>query len=110
MIDAPLEILSRLFSRAIFLTPKVRSLPENHWTFAFIEDPDLQLEVEATFEGRLIPQLSNIIKTQVCFFLCSSQVYLVLKFFVFPADSEFRASIPCTSNVKEALCAILSHA
>lgn len=30
-----------------------------------MEDPKLQLEVEATFEGRLIPQLSTIIKTQI---------------------------------------------
>uniref|UniRef100_A0A8D0BCL0 PDZ domain containing 8 n=1 Tax=Salvator merianae TaxID=96440 RepID=A0A8D0BCL0_SALMN len=39
-------------------------LPFTHWSFAFVDDPIIGLEVKSQFEGRPLPQLTSIIVNQ----------------------------------------------
>uniref|UniRef100_A0A8C4Q231 PDZ domain containing 8 n=1 Tax=Eptatretus burgeri TaxID=7764 RepID=A0A8C4Q231_EPTBU len=39
--------------------------PFTHWSFTFIEEPDIRFEVKSHFEGRPLPQLTSIIENQL---------------------------------------------
>ncbi|CAI8054328.1 PDZ domain-containing protein 8 [Geodia barretti] len=39
--------------------------PHTHWSFSFCEDPELDIVVESTFEGRSFPQLSLFMEGQL---------------------------------------------
>uniref|UniRef100_UPI00358F4BCA PDZ domain-containing protein 8 n=1 Tax=Myxine glutinosa TaxID=7769 RepID=UPI00358F4BCA len=39
--------------------------PFTHWSFTFIEEPDIRFEVKSQFEGRPLPQLTSIIENQL---------------------------------------------
>ncbi|XP_034235149.1 PDZ domain-containing protein 8 [Thrips palmi] len=40
-------------------------LPYTHWSISFYSEPVLQLEVESQFQGRPLPQITNIIVNQI---------------------------------------------
>ncbi|KAG8435830.1 hypothetical protein GDO86_013684, partial [Hymenochirus boettgeri] len=40
-------------------------IPFPHWAFTFLQDPDIELEVQSQFEGRPMSQLTSIIVTQL---------------------------------------------
>ncbi|XP_064636736.1 PDZ domain-containing protein 8-like isoform X2 [Lineus longissimus] len=39
--------------------------PFTHWSFAFIDDPTIDFEVESQFEGRPMPQITSLIVNQI---------------------------------------------
>ncbi|ESO99108.1 hypothetical protein LOTGIDRAFT_173946 [Lottia gigantea] len=39
--------------------------PYTHWSFSFYDDPEVDFAVESQFEGRQLPQVANIIITQL---------------------------------------------
>ncbi|EDQ88727.1 uncharacterized protein MONBRDRAFT_25982 [Monosiga brevicollis MX1] len=41
------------------------SNPHPHWYFSFMEEPEVDLEVEAILDGRSMPQLATILKNQM---------------------------------------------
>lgn len=40
-------------------------LPYSHWSFTFYNEPKLQLQVESLFQGRPLPQITNLIASQI---------------------------------------------
>lgn len=40
-------------------------LPYSHWSFAFCNEPNVQLQVESHFQGRPFHQITNFISNQV---------------------------------------------
>ena len=40
-------------------------LPFTHWSFTFLQEPQLELEVTSRFEGRSLNRLSTFLEAQV---------------------------------------------
>nr|XP_034993410.1 PDZ domain-containing protein 8 [Zootoca vivipara] len=57
-----------LFAKISRVVGRVRlvfsRLPFTHWSFAFVDEPVIGLEVKSQFEGRPLPQLTSIIVSQ----------------------------------------------
>ena len=39
--------------------------PHQHWSYSFVDEPEVQFEVESVFEGATVPQLSLLITNQI---------------------------------------------
>lgn len=61
-----------VFNKSVYVAVKLASLkgrarlqlsrhPLSHWSFAFYEEPEVELEAESQFEGKNFPQLTSLI-------------------------------------------------
>lgn len=54
--------VNRVYGRGRLLFSR---LPFTHWSFAFLQEPQLELEVTSRFEGRSLNRLSTFLEAQV---------------------------------------------
>ena len=65
-----------MFGRSAYVSIELRQLkgrgrfqmsrnPFNHWSFAFLEEPQVEVIVTSRFEGRSLPHLSAFLESQV---------------------------------------------
>ena len=65
-----------MFGRSAYVSIELRQLkgrgrfqmsrnPFNHWSFAFLEEPQVEVIVTSRFEGRSLPRLSAFLESQV---------------------------------------------